>query len=117
MLTTTVNSASKKRYSVSIEGLDQEIVDIMYGAGMTDSIAYLETDDLEDKNQMYCSLANFEEEQGYVPEEDVGLRAFVNELDFFSDKAKSDLLKTGKFLINGDYWILSVIDNSFKSKK
>lgn len=112
MPNTTVSTASQKRYSVHIEGLEDEILDIMYGAGMTDSIAVFETDDLEDKAQIHESLAAGWEDPKHVPEAELGV--FVNELNFFSEKTKSALLKRGSYLIDGDYWIVSIVDNYFK---
>jgi hypothetical protein len=115
MSNANVSAVSKKRYSVRIEGLEDEITDIMYGAGMTDFIALFETDDLEDKSQIFKGLAAGWEQPKHVPAEE--LQAFVNELGFLAEKAKDSLLKRGSFLIDGDYWVVSVVDNSFKPRK
>ena len=107
-------SVVEKRYLVDIEGFDEDIVDIMYGAGMTDAVVKFETNNLQDKAQLYRALTLNYPSKEDVPKE--GLMLFVDELTL-SNETIAKLIKTGKVTINGSFWKLSIIDRSFKLKE
>lgn len=100
-----------EHYHVCIEGVDAEIIDIMYGAGMTDAIAKFETPDLFSKEVLFNAMASNYPSPDDVPKE--ALKQFLNEFTV-SNEMMQTLNEKGTLCIDGDYWKLRITNKIFK---
>lgn len=101
------NTPNSKRYHVFIEGIEDELIDVMYGAGMTDGFAVFETDSLTDQASLFDAMATNYLTASDVPEEE--LKLFLNEFRIHDEMMKT-LSKRGKLFISNDYWVVRITD-------
>ena len=103
----------KKRFTVKIDPIDSELVDVMYGAGFTNLNLEYEVDNLSNKAVKKVLLKRFNSESFGESETMQEFDKLINMISFEASIA-AIVEDDGYFCCENPYWDLVVIDRSHK---